>query len=204
MACATVTINTPSSIRSSSINKIFNSTIRMVIHVNRYLSHAWWCMESRLLSLSLLSMLSSSSSSSSSSSLLSSSLLSSLLYHYHRYVIIIIIIIINVISLIITVIIIIVIIGENITIYSTPTSNNELVTNGVFKKVRHPIYGGVILSCIGISIISNSIDKGIVSVLLSLVLDRKCDIEEEYLVNRYPYKYSTYIEKTKKLLPGVY
>jgi protein-S-isoprenylcysteine O-methyltransferase Ste14 len=94
--------------------------------------------------------------------------------------------------------------GENITIYSAPTDKNVLITNGVYSKCRHPIYGGLILSCLGISIACNSVDKAIVSCVLALVMDKKADMEEEFLVSRYPFAYVTYMEKTRKLLPGLY
>ena len=35
-------------------------------------------------------------------------------------------------------------------------SRSELKTGGVFEYVRHPIYGGLLLLCFGIAIISNS------------------------------------------------
>ena len=94
--------------------------------------------------------------------------------------------------------------GENITIYSAPTDKNVLITNGIYSKCRHPIYGGLILSCLGISITCNSVDKAIVSCMLAFVMDQKADMEEEFLVNRYPFAYVTYMEKTRKLLPGLY
>lgn len=94
--------------------------------------------------------------------------------------------------------------GENISIFSAPIQDNQLVTNGVYEKVRHPIYGGLILTCLGISIACNSVDKAIVSCALGLVLDQKADIEEEFLVTKYPFAYTTYITKTKKLMPGLY
>ena len=45
---------------------------------------------------------------------------------------------------------------NNISFDLASYSRSELKTGGVFEYVRHPIYGGLLLLCFGIAIISNS------------------------------------------------
>lgn len=58
----------------------------------------------------------------------------------------------------------------NASLFYLPIERNKLVTSGIFRMVRHPVYGGLLLLCIGLSITSQRWDKMVLSVVLGVVL----------------------------------
>lgn len=76
-------------------------------------------------------------------------------------------------------------IGDGLSPWVTPSAESELKTGGVFEYVRHPIYGGLLLLCFGIAIISNSASRLVLTGVLYLVLDKKADLEEDSLMQTF-------------------
>jgi len=64
----------------------------------------------------------------------------------------------------------------NLSPYVKPVRGNYLVTHDIFDDVRHPIYGGVMLVCVGVSIVCNSVDRMLFALFLSLLLSFKVKI----------------------------
>ena len=58
----------------------------------------------------------------------------------------------------------------NASFFYLPIERNKLVTTGIYRMVRHPVYGGLLLLCIGLSITSQRWDKMVLSVVLGVVL----------------------------------
>jgi protein-S-isoprenylcysteine O-methyltransferase Ste14 len=75
--------------------------------------------------------------------------------------------------------------GAALTPLTVPTGDG-LVTDGLFGKVRHPLYAGVIAACIGLSICTSSVDRLALTGLLWYVLDIKTDKEEVELDKMFP------------------
>ncbi len=93
--------------------------------------------------------------------------------------------------------------GRNLTALPKPVENGTLVTSGVYSRVRHPIYAGLILAALGWAIWSaNGLGLGLALVLL-LFFDIKSRREERWLLEVYP-DYATYQKRVKKLIPWVY
>lgn len=93
--------------------------------------------------------------------------------------------------------------GRNLTALPKPVENGTLVTSGVYSRVRHPIYVGLILAALGWAIWSaNGLGLGLALVLL-LFFDIKSRREERWLLEVYP-DYATYQKRVKKLIPWVY
>mmetsp|Transcript_34063 Transcript_34063/g.70329 ORF Transcript_34063/g.70329 Transcript_34063/m.70329 type:complete len:420 (+) Transcript_34063:115-1374(+) len=90
---------------------------------------------------------------------------------------------------------------SNLSLFYLPIDRNKLVTSGVFRMVRHPVYGGLLLLCIGLSITSQRWDKMVLSVLLGLVLDKVSDLEEAALLQEHPLAYQAFIKSRKKFIP---
>lgn len=63
---------------------------------------------------------------------------------------------------------------ENNSPYIIPSRGNRLVTTGIYEHVRHPMYGGIILTAVGLSVMSNSVEKLLMSAVLVFVLVRIC------------------------------
>lgn len=95
--------------------------------------------------------------------------------------------------------------GDNLTPLPKPREgSHSLVTDGMFKYMRHPMYGGLIIASAGLGIATNSAARILLAGLLFLVLDKKATFEESFLAEKYGAEYTEYQSKVKKLLPWLY
>lgn len=90
--------------------------------------------------------------------------------------------------------------GDSLTPWPKPTSKNELQTTGSFSLARHPIYGGLLIGCFGLSLVSLSFPRLFFTIILFLVLDVKASLEEKWLAEVHP-SYTEYQASTPKLFP---
>ncbi len=93
--------------------------------------------------------------------------------------------------------------GRNLTPFPKPRESGSLVTIGIYKYVRHPIYTGLISGTFGWSLIINNVLGVIVVAILFVFFDAKSRREEVWLVERYP-DYERYKQWVKKLIPWIY
>jgi protein-S-isoprenylcysteine O-methyltransferase Ste14 len=84
-----------------------------------------------------------------------------------------------------------------------PTETSVLIQDGVYRRLRHPIYAGLIVAAIGYSLLMASWVALALAVLLALILDLKARREEAWLRERYP-GYAEYAAHTKRFVPGLY
>jgi protein-S-isoprenylcysteine O-methyltransferase Ste14 len=89
---------------------------------------------------------------------------------------------------------------KSLTAFPTPKNNSELITSGLYKYVRHPIYTGILLTVFGYSIYSASIPRLIISLLLFILFYFKTNYEEYKLSQKYP-GYSAYKARTGRFIP---
>jgi protein-S-isoprenylcysteine O-methyltransferase Ste14 len=83
--------------------------------------------------------------------------------------------------------------------------DHQLITHGVYRFARHPIYLGAIMGvCIGIPAFASSL-YGLLtmSVLIPIFLNR-IRMEERILTEEFGDAYRTYKETTRKLIPFIY
>ncbi|MDH5282710.1 MAG: isoprenylcysteine carboxylmethyltransferase family protein [Gemmatimonadota bacterium] len=91
--------------------------------------------------------------------------------------------------------------GDNLTPATTPRESGALVTHGIYRHVRHPIYLGVILVLWGLAWILSTWVMGLVAGGVSLVyFDRKAAVEERKLTARFP-EFPAYRDRVPRLLP---
>lgn len=76
--------------------------------------------------------------------------------------------------------------NTNLSPFPSPKSNTTLITNGVYKFVRHPIYTGIILVTFGYGLYAYSLYKIIISVFLYTLFYFKSSYEEERLRTIFP------------------
>ena len=82
--------------------------------------------------------------------------------------------------------------------------DHELITHGLYRFTRHPIYFGVLIVCISVPIYASSpLGFVIMTALIPLFLNR-IRMEEKLLTEEFGDAYKKYRETTKKLVPFVY
>jgi protein-S-isoprenylcysteine O-methyltransferase Ste14 len=91
---------------------------------------------------------------------------------------------------------------KNLTAFPTPKNNSVLITSGLYKYLRHPIYTGILLTVFGYSIYSASIPRLIISLLLLILFYFKTNYEEYKLSQKYP-DYSAYKARTGRFIPNL-
>lgn len=87
--------------------------------------------------------------------------------------------------------------------FSITPEARQLVTRGMYTFVRHPMYLGEILSSFGLILQSLSLFSLAVFVTFCLMQMKRMDYEESVLQGAFP-EYSSYKQKTARLIPGVY
>jgi protein-S-isoprenylcysteine O-methyltransferase Ste14 len=78
----------------------------------------------------------------------------------------------------------------------------ELVTTGPYRKVRHPIYSGIILAMIGTTI-AVSLYWLVAVIAIGAYFIYSATVEERYMAERFPDSYPGYKRSTKMLIPFI-
>ena len=68
--------------------------------------------------------------------------------------------------------------NTNLTPFPSPKSNSQLVTAGLYKYIRHPIYTGIILLTAGYGTYSENTLRLLVTVALLILFSYKAKYEE--------------------------
>jgi protein-S-isoprenylcysteine O-methyltransferase Ste14 len=82
--------------------------------------------------------------------------------------------------------------------------DHQLITHGIYRFVRHPIYLGVILVLFGVPVYASSLLGLLIMSLLIPVFINRIKIEERLLTDEFGDAYRTYKDTTRKLIPFVY
>lgn len=90
-----------------------------------------------------------------------------------------------------------------VTVFPRPRERSTLAERGVYRIVRHPVYGAILLIAIGWSLAVAPLGL-IPTVLLAVIFDLKARLEEAWLAERHP-GYAAYRERTpRRFVPGLY
>ncbi len=83
--------------------------------------------------------------------------------------------------------------------------DHRLKTGGIYKRIRHPSYTGLLLICLGLGIGMNSLLSFVVVLLpvFAAVLYR-IKVEEAMLSTEFGEAYKNYQQKTVRLFPKIY
>jgi protein-S-isoprenylcysteine O-methyltransferase Ste14 len=81
---------------------------------------------------------------------------------------------------------------------------HQLVKDGLYKHVRHPLYLGEILRNFSFPLIFSSIYGALLMFLGMVLLLFRIEIEEKMLIEAFGEEYREYQKNTKKLIPRVY
>jgi len=86
--------------------------------------------------------------------------------------------------------------GRNLSPFPRPINNSNLVTSGIYRFMRHPMYYSLIFISFGVFIIKLSVYYLFLSISLGLIIKFKISLEEEYLNNKFK-KYLLYKNEVK-------
>jgi len=75
--------------------------------------------------------------------------------------------------------------GRNLSPFPRPIKNSNLVTSGIYRFMRHPMYFSLIFISFGVFITKLSIYYLFLSIILGLIIKFKIALEEQYLNNKY-------------------
>ncbi len=75
--------------------------------------------------------------------------------------------------------------GRNLSPFPRPINNSNLVTNGIYRFTRHPMYYSLIFISFGVFITKLSIYYFFLLISLILIIKFKIAIEEQYLKNKF-------------------
>jgi len=75
--------------------------------------------------------------------------------------------------------------GRNLSPFPRPINNSNLVTKGIYRFTRHPMYYSLIFISFGVFITKLSIYYLFLSTSLSLIIKFKIALEEKYLNNKF-------------------
>jgi len=93
--------------------------------------------------------------------------------------------------------------GSSLTPFPRPSEGATLREGSVYARVRHPIYGGVLLLALGWSLALSPVAL-VPAALLWIVLELKARHEESMLLERYP-GYAQYAERVhRRFIPRLY
>jgi len=90
--------------------------------------------------------------------------------------------------------------GNGVSLLNAPATD-QLQTDGPYEFLRHPMYGGIVLTSFGVSVLTNSVSRLLATVVLALILDQRASGEERLLLEKHGKVYEEYIDSKKKLLP---
>jgi len=81
---------------------------------------------------------------------------------------------------------------------------HQLVKDGLYKHIRHPLYLGEILRNLGFVVIFSSVYGTLTVLLASIFLLFRIEIEEKMLIVVFGEEYKEYKRNTKKIIPYIY
>ena len=93
--------------------------------------------------------------------------------------------------------------GRNLTPYPKPKRSGTLVTRGVYRFIRHPMYSGLFFLLGGYALWDGHAGRLGTALVLAVFFDRKARTEERLLGEAFP-RYAEYSRRTKKFIPWIY
>lgn len=90
-----------------------------------------------------------------------------------------------------------------LTPFPYPHGDARLATHGIYALVRHPIYFGLIVTCLGWAVVWLSDVAVIYALAVAIFFDLKAEREERWLRKRFQH-YIAYAKRVRRFIPGVY
>jgi protein-S-isoprenylcysteine O-methyltransferase Ste14 len=95
--------------------------------------------------------------------------------------------------------------GTNWSVTLEVRESHRLVTHGIYRFVRHPMYGALFLYAIGQAlVVPNWLAGPSYLVAMGILFAFRVGAEERLMLETFGNEYTAYIAKTKRLVPGVW
>ena len=95
--------------------------------------------------------------------------------------------------------------GANWSITLEVLEKHRLVTQGVYRRVRHPMYTALLLYSVGQALVLPNYVAGLSSgVTMALLVTLRIGPEERMMLEEFGKDYREYMALTKRLVPGVW
>jgi protein-S-isoprenylcysteine O-methyltransferase len=95
--------------------------------------------------------------------------------------------------------------GRFFTVNVAIARDHELIEDGPYRRVRHPAYSGGLLAFLGIGLcIGNWASIAVIVIPILSVFLWRIHVEEAALLSGLGDQYRSYMNRTKRLIPGVY
>ena len=92
--------------------------------------------------------------------------------------------------------------GKSLTANPVPNQDGKLITTGIYSRVRHPIYTGLLAITLGLVVSSGVWGQILIWLALAMLLTYKMRWEEVLLTAKYK-GYADYMTKVPGLVPGL-
>ena len=86
--------------------------------------------------------------------------------------------------------------GGNLSPFPRPIFNGNLITSGIYRFIRHPMYYSLILISLGVFLTKLSLYHLCLTISLALIIKFKIILEEKYLIKKFK-NYFIYTDKVK-------
>lgn len=93
--------------------------------------------------------------------------------------------------------------GSQRTPFPRPKDDAQLVTTGIYARLRHPLYAAVIALGFAWALLWQSWPALALAALQIFFFDAKARREERWLRERFP-NYAAYAQRVKRFIPGLY
>jgi len=95
--------------------------------------------------------------------------------------------------------------GTNWSITLEVREGHRLITEGVYRRLRHPMYSALVLYSVGQALVIPNWVAGPSNLLaFAVLLALRIRAEERMMDERFGDEYATYSARTKRLIPGVW
>ncbi len=91
--------------------------------------------------------------------------------------------------------------GKNWVPLSKTTEGQELVTSGIYSKIRHPFYASILILFLGVAVIALNVYALLFYILFIIAVIIRIKKEEKKLIDKFGDEYKVYREEVPMLLP---
>jgi protein-S-isoprenylcysteine O-methyltransferase Ste14 len=95
--------------------------------------------------------------------------------------------------------------GTNWSITLEVREQHQLVTRGVYRRIRHPMYSALVVYSVGQALVIPNWVAGPANLIaLAILVALRVGAEERMMLEGFGDEYAAYSERTKRLIPGVW